>query len=96
MLRFRSALSGLALIGTTAIAAAQTVVVPVNPDEPVTTGTVTRPRTGATTGVQPLYPDAPGPYGDSRGLAPDVPNPSAAPSGQNPAVDDGLPFTSND
>ena len=94
MLRFRTALSVLALAATTSVAAAQTAVVPVGPNEPVTTGSVTVPA--GTTGVQTVYPAAPGPYGDSRGLAPDVPNPSAAPSGQNPAVDDGLPFTGND
>jgi hypothetical protein len=94
MLRFRTALSVLALIGTASAAAAQTVVVPAAPSDPVTTGTVTVPA--GTAGVQTVYPAAPGPYGDSRGLAPDVPNPSAAPSGQNPAVDDGLPFTSDD
>ena len=94
MLRFRTALSILALAGTASVAAAQTVVVPAAPGEPVTTGSVTAPA--GTPGVQAVYPAAPGPYGDSRGLAPDVPNPSAAPSGQNPAVDDGLPFTGND
>ena len=85
MSRFRSAISIAVLAGMTSAAAAQTVTVPAVPDEPVTTGTVT----------VPVYPNAPGPYGDSRGLAPDVTNPSAAPSGQNPAVDDGLPFTGN-